>query len=98
MRFGRRDMLRISFSWHTISGFFSKSWVELVVDQQAYGWSPGKLHFQDPCLRLGQINSALAYSWDHREELDCDVRRCLQWVDGLRRTLSMSKDQRRSPS
>jgi uncharacterized protein (DUF433 family) len=53
--------------------------VELVVEQQAYGWSPGKLHFQDPYLRLGQINSALAYSWDHREELHCDVRR---WLTG----------------
>jgi hypothetical protein len=29
MRFGRRDMLRISFSWRTMSGFFSKSWPPL---------------------------------------------------------------------
>jgi uncharacterized protein (DUF433 family) len=34
--------------------------VELVVKQQAYGWSPEELHFQHPCLTLRQIHSALA--------------------------------------
>ncbi|MBA3472765.1 MAG: DUF433 domain-containing protein [Rubrobacter sp.] len=58
--------------------------VELVVEQQAFGWSPGELHFQHPYLTLGQIHSALAYYWDHREELDRDIRRRLEWVDGLR--------------
>lgn len=72
--------------------------VELVVEHQAYGWSPEELHFQHPYLTLEQIHSALAYYWDHREELDRDIRRRLERVDGLRRTLSMSKDQRRFPS
>ncbi len=58
--------------------------VELVVEQQAYGWSPEELHFQHPYLTLGQIHSALAYYWDHREELDRDVQRRLERVDGLR--------------
>jgi uncharacterized protein (DUF433 family) len=72
--------------------------VELIVEQQAYGWSPEELHFQHPYLTLGQIHSALAYYWDHREEMDRDIRRRLERVDGLRRTHSMSKDQRRFPS
>lgn len=71
---------------------------ELVIEQQAYGWSPEELHFQHPYLTLGQIHSALAYYWDHHAERDRDVRRRLERVDGLRRTLSMSKDQRRFPS
>ena len=58
--------------------------VELVVEQVAYGWSPEELHFQHPYLTLGQIHSALAYYWDHREELDHDIRRRLERVDGLR--------------
>jgi uncharacterized protein (DUF433 family) len=58
--------------------------VELVVEQQAYGWSPEELHFQHPYLTLGQIHSALAYYWDHREELDRDIRRRLERVDRLR--------------
>ncbi len=35
--------------------------VELVVEQQAYGWSPEELDFQHPYPTLGQIHSALAY-------------------------------------
>ncbi len=37
--------------------------VELVMAQLAHGWSPEELHFQHPCLSLGQIHSALAYYW-----------------------------------
>src|SRR5215210_9155815 len=59
--------------------------VELVVEQQAYGWSPEELHFQHPNLTLGQIHSALAYYWDHREELDRDIQRRLERVEELRR-------------
>ncbi|MCD6053592.1 MAG: hypothetical protein K0Q96_784 [Rubrobacteraceae bacterium] len=44
--------------------------VELVIEQQAYGWSPEELYFQHPHLTLGQIHPVLAYYWDHREELD----------------------------
>ncbi len=58
--------------------------VELVVEQQAYGWSPEELHFQHPYLTLGQIHSALAYYWDHRKELDRDIQRRLERVNELR--------------
>jgi uncharacterized protein (DUF433 family) len=58
--------------------------VELVVEQQAYGWSPEELHFQHPYLTLGQVHSALAYYWDHREELDLDIRRSLERSEELR--------------
>jgi uncharacterized protein (DUF433 family) len=67
----------------TIAGTTMKV-VELVVDQQAYGWSPEELRFQHPYLTLGQIYSALAYYWDHRAELDRDIQRRLERVDGLR--------------
>jgi uncharacterized protein (DUF433 family) len=42
--------------------------IELVVAQTAYGWSPEELHFQYPQLTLGQIHSALAYYWDHKDD------------------------------
>lgn len=54
--------------------------VELVVAHTAYGWSPEELHFQFPQLTLGQIHSALAYYWDHREDLDQDIARRLATV------------------
>ncbi len=57
--------------------------IELVLDQQAYGWSPEELHFQHPYLTLGQIHSALAYYWDHREELDLDIQQRLERVEEL---------------
>jgi uncharacterized protein (DUF433 family) len=58
--------------------------VELVTAQMAYGWSPDELNFQFPHLTLGQIHSALAYYWDHRDELDRDIERRLSFADELR--------------
>ena len=59
--------------------------VELVTSQQAYGWSPEELAFQYPYLSMGQIHSALAYYWDHQEELDEDMARREADVDELQR-------------
>jgi uncharacterized protein (DUF433 family) len=64
--------------------------VELVLDHKAYGWSPAELHLQHPYLSLGQIHSALAYYWDHQEELDQDIERRLREVDALQHTLKPS--------
>ena len=60
--------------------------IELVLEQTAYGWSPEELHFQHPYLSLGQIHSALAYYWDHQEELDQDIAQRRARVEQLRRT------------
>jgi len=54
--------------------------VELVMAQRAHGWSPEELHFQFPGLPLGQIHAALAYYWDHKDELDADIDRWSQYV------------------
>jgi uncharacterized protein (DUF433 family) len=60
--------------------------IELVLEQQAYGWSVEELHFQHPYLSLGQIHSALAYYWDHKEILDQDIARRQTRVKELQRT------------
>lgn len=49
--------------------------VELVMAQRAHGWSPEEIHFQHPDLSMAQIHAALAYYWDHREEIDADIER-----------------------
>lgn len=49
--------------------------VELVMAKAAHGWSPEELHFQYAHLTLGQIHSALAYYWDHKDELDAGIER-----------------------
>jgi len=58
--------------------------VELVLDHRAYGWSAEEMHFQHPQLSLGQIHSALAYYWDHRDELDAEVEDRWRRVQRLR--------------
>lgn len=65
--------------------------VELVLDTHAYGWSPDELQFQHPRLTLGQIHSALAYYWDHKEEMDGDIERRLERVEQIRREVGPSR-------
>ncbi len=64
--------------------------IELALEKSAYGWSPEELHFQHPYLTLGQIYAALAYYWDHQEELDQDIERRLRLVDQMQRALRPS--------
>ena len=59
--------------------------LELVLERTAYGWSPEELHYQHPFLSLGQIYSALAYYYDHQEEIDENIEQRLQRVDQLQR-------------
>ena len=62
--------------------------IELVLNSKAYGWSPEELHFQHPHLTMGQIYSALAYYWDHKEELEDDIERRLKKIDQLKQTIT----------
>ena len=53
------------------------------------------LHFEEICeqlphLTLGQIHSALAYYWDHQDEIDADIARRDANVDRLREELDDS--------
>ena len=61
--------------------------VEVVTTMQAGGLSPEELCFQLPHLSMGQIHSALAYYWDHREAIEEDIGRRDALVDRLRRDL-----------
>jgi uncharacterized protein (DUF433 family) len=58
--------------------------VELIVPIKTYGWTPEHLHEQHPYLTMGQIHSALAYYWDHQEELDADMEQRYQFAEQLR--------------
>jgi hypothetical protein len=40
-----------------------------------------------PHLGLGQIYSALAYYWDHKDELDADLRRRREYGERMREEL-----------
>lgn len=56
----------------------------LVTEHLSWGWSPEELHFQHPHLTLGQIHSALAYYWDHKEQVEAEIEQALKEVDKLR--------------
>lgn len=64
--------------------------VELVLEKTAYGWSPEELHFQHPYLTLGQIHSALAYYYDHKEQVDDDIESRLRYIDQIHRKGKLS--------
>jgi uncharacterized protein (DUF433 family) len=59
--------------------------VELITSVKAYGWTPEELHANYPHVSLSKIHSALAYYWDHKEELDADIERRYQFAEQLRR-------------
>jgi uncharacterized protein (DUF433 family) len=84
----------ISSSYHHIQlndqnmpliGVTTMKVIELVTAQQAYGWSPEELHLQYPHLSMSQIHSALAYYWDHKDEIDADIQSRFELVNNLRR-------------
>jgi uncharacterized protein (DUF433 family) len=59
--------------------------VELITSVKAYNWTPEQLLENYPHLTLSKIYSALAYYWDHKEELDADRSRRYQYAEKMRR-------------
>lgn len=58
--------------------------VELITSVKAYGWSPEELLQNYPHLTLSKIHSALAYYWDHKQEIDADMERRYRYAEKLR--------------
>lgn len=58
--------------------------IEVVLPVRAWGISPEQLHLELPHLSLGQIHSALAYYWDHKDEVDADIRQRRDYVERIR--------------
>lgn len=57
--------------------------IEIVMAQQAYGWTPEEIQINHRYLSMGQIYSALAYYWDHCEALDADIQNREAYVQQL---------------
>lgn len=58
--------------------------IQVALDKIALGWDADEIHTQHPDLSLGQIHSALAYYYDHQEELDAEIERRDREVERLR--------------
>jgi len=68
---------------------------EVVLDKLAYGWSPEEMHRQHPHLPLAKIHAALAYYYDHQDELDAEMERDYEDVEAMRRSAGESPFVRR---
>jgi uncharacterized protein (DUF433 family) len=69
--------------------------VELVLNHKAYGWNAEELQENHPYLLMSQIHSALAYYWDHQEEIDSDIQKRLARVDDLQNKSKPSRMRER---
>src|SRR5260221_11252955 len=58
--------------------------VEVVSSKLAYDLTPEELHEQYPHLSLGQVYAALAYYYDHKDEMDQDIAQRAKVADELR--------------
>lgn len=47
--------------------------IEVALDRIAHHWDADEIQRQHPHLTLGQIHSALAYYYDHQDEMDRDI-------------------------
>lgn len=50
---------------------------QVVMDYVAYGWSVEEMCRQHPDLRLSETHAAMAYYFDHQEEIDQEI--CTEW-------------------
>ncbi len=57
--------------------------VEVVLDKMAYGWSPEEMHRQHPQLSMAQIHAALAYYYEHQDDIDAQIEKDWQEVNEL---------------
>ena len=57
--------------------------IELALEHIAHGWSPEELKYQHPYLDLGQVYSALAYYYDHKDKLDFEIEERLKKADSI---------------
>ena len=58
--------------------------IEVVCDHTGWGMSAEEIHREYPYLSLAQIHAALAYYYDHQQEMDEEIARQLQRVDALK--------------
>lgn len=65
--------------------------VEVVLSHTSYQWDPDEVQAYHPHLTRGQVYSALAYYWDHKEELDQDIQKRIDRVEEIQKTVKPSR-------
>ena len=59
---------------------------QIAMDYLAYGWSVEEMCRQHPYLLPAEAHSAMAYYFDHREEIHAEIEAELQSIEAARRT------------
>ncbi|MGA7501295.1 MAG: DUF433 domain-containing protein [Isosphaeraceae bacterium] len=67
----------------------------IALDLIAHSWDAEEIQQHHPDLTLGQIHSALAYYFDHKEEMDRDIRQRHERVRALRAAQEESPGRRK---
>ena len=57
---------------------------QITLDHIVYGWDAAEIQREHPQLTLGLIHAALAYYYDHKEELDREIEEGLALAEELR--------------
>lgn len=55
--------------------------IEIALDRIAHHWDADEIQRQHPHLNLAQIHAALAYYFDHQEELDNQIEEQIRFVE-----------------
>jgi len=56
----------------------------VAIDAQTWGLTPQQIHDNFPHLSLAQIHAALAYYYDHRDEVEAQIARDTEAYERLR--------------
>ena len=63
---------------------------QIVMDYLAHGWSPDEMCRQHPHLRQAEAHAAVAYYYDHQDEIDAEIQIELEQCDESRRLAERS--------
>ena len=57
--------------------------MDIVIPYERHGLSPDEIVLQLPSLRLSEVHAALAYYYDHTQEIENDIREDVQLANRL---------------
>ena len=60
----------------------------IVLEYERLGWTPDQICDAHPGLTLADVYAAIAYYYDHKNEIDSTIRGDEKFVNHLRRSLS----------
>lgn len=63
---------------------------QIVMDYLAYGWSVEAMCRQHPYLKLSEAHAAMAYYFDHLDEIDSEIRMEWEQAQGAKSQVSPS--------